>query len=277
MSEDIKAQADLLFQQGLFLYKDNKKPDVLRKVAVLWQRAIQLYKQLGDQERVKEIKSYCARLTIRVAPPKIVERLFINKSAPKKEFKDWNIFFKIGLFGVGGPLAVLSLLQEELVNRKKIMTNKDFLEGAVLGDILPGPVTMDIVTYTGFKLRGWLGAFYSTAIFILPSFLLMIAVAMLYTKYTSLPLVTNVFECLGAAVTAIIISVGLQMGKDEIKDYYGLGILLWAFISSMVFKFDILVVVGLSGVAGMLLTVLPPPSKCWAQEKKREIKNKDQV
>ncbi|MCK4909878.1 MAG: hypothetical protein KAS70_08260, partial [Planctomycetes bacterium] len=98
----------------------------------------------------------------------------------------------------------------------------------------------------------------------------------LYTKYNSLPLITNIFQCLGAAVTAIIIAVGLQLGKEEIRDYYGLGILIWAFVSSMVFKFDILIVVGLSGLVGMLLTVLPPPSKCWAQEKKREIKNRDQ-
>ena len=276
MNENIKARADRLFQQGLFLYKDNKKPEVLKMVAGFWQEAIKLYKQLGDQEKIKEIKSYCARLTIKVAPPKIVEKLFINKTNSTKEFKDWSIFFKIGLFGVGGPLAVLSLLQEELVNRKKIMTNKDFLEGAVLGDILPGPVTMDIVTYAGFKLRGWWGAFYSTAIFILPSFLLMILLAILYTKYNSLPLITNIFQCLGAAVTAIIIAVGLQLGKEEIRDYYGLGILIWAFVSSMVFKFDILIVVGLSGLVGMLLTVLPPPSKCWAQEKKGEIKNRDQ-
>ncbi|MDH5662597.1 MAG: chromate transporter, partial [Elusimicrobiota bacterium] len=128
-------------------------------------------------------------------------------------------------------------------------------EGAVLGDILPGPVTMDIVTYTGYKLKKWSGAMLSTVVFILPSFILMIILAMLYDKYQITPKVETIFKCLGAAVTGLIVSVGLRLGEKEIQDYRGAGILIWAFTSSLIFKFDILTVVGLAGIAGTLLYI----------------------
>ncbi|MBA7583307.1 hypothetical protein ES708_25248 [subsurface metagenome] len=160
MDQDIRIRADQLFAQGLFLYKDNKNPEVLKRVADLWQKALELYRQIGDQAKIKEIRGYFNRLSKKVLGPKAREALVTNERVTNKDFKAWDVFLKVGCFGVGGPLAVLGLLQEELVNRKKVMTNKDFLEGAVLGDVLPGPVTMDIVTYAGYKLKGWLGAFY---------------------------------------------------------------------------------------------------------------------
>jgi chromate transporter len=170
-----------------------------------------------------------------------------------KDFNDWNSFFKIGCFGFGGPMAVFGMLQDEFVVRKKILTNNDFLEGAVLGDILPGPVTMDIVTYTGYKLNKWSGALKATLLFILPSFVMMLIFAIYYDRLVIIPQIDSIFKCLGAAVAGLILSVGMRLGQQEVRDYYAVGIFLWAFISSFIFKFDILWVVLLSGIAGMLL------------------------
>ncbi len=177
------------------------------------------------------------------------------KKQAGEAFRDWGVFFKIGCLGFGGPMAVFSLLEDELVRKKKILTDKDFLEGAVLGDILPGPVTMDIVSYTDYRLKKWGGALIATTVFILPSFVLMVILAMLYDKYSVTPKVESVFKCLGAAVTGLIVSVGMKLGEKEVKDYFGTGILIWAFASALIFKLDILTVVGLSGLAGILLYV----------------------
>jgi chromate transport protein ChrA len=81
----------------------------------------------------------------------------------------------------------------------------------------------------------------------------MIIIAMLYNQFSIAPQVEKIFKCLGAAVTGLIISVGLKLGETEIKDYRSTGILIWAFASSLIFKFDILIIIGLSGLAGMLL------------------------
>ncbi len=256
--EKLKEQAEKLYLQGLHAFAGSAKSgngEDMKRAAELWQQAWELYCQAGDKERARELKK---SLTILYKK----EYLRSHKGKEKQggikgKFKDWLMFFKIGCFGFGGPMAVFTLLEDELVRNKQILTNKDFLEGAVLGDVLPGPVTMDIVTYTGYKLKKWRGALISTVAFILPSFILMIVIAMLYDKYRITPKVAEVFKCLGAAVTGLIVSVGLKLSKSEIKDYRELCILIWAFASALIFNLDIIVIVALSGVVGIIVYQKP--------------------
>jgi chromate transporter len=256
MDEDLRLKANSLFQQGVILYHRIKATEELKQVGDLWHRSLELYRQIGDTENIEKLEKYLASAYKDKLPAESGMRGVdepMDSRVEQGKFRAWDIFLKIGFFGFGGPMAVFGLLQEELVNRKKILTHKDFMEGAVLGDILPGPVTMDIVTYTGYKLRKWIGAIYSTLIFILPSFVFMVGIAILYDKYRDLTKITSMFKCLGAAVTALIISVGLRLGEEEIKDYRAVGILIWSFSSSLIFKFDILSIVMLAGLAGILL------------------------
>lgn len=249
-------KAKSLYEQGLLALNRQEK-DTLQYVAETWSRAIKLYRESGDENKAAEIRDALLKLykNKRIVNYFKTEEQPSNGAAAVNRFKDWWMFLKIGCFGFGGPMAVFSLLQDELVTRKQLISNKDFLEGAVLGDILPGPVTMDIVTYTGFKLKKWQGALIASLLFILPSFILMLLCAIFYDNLILLPKVVSVFQCMGAAVTGLIISVGIKLGENEIKDYYAVGILTWAFISSLIFRFDIVWVVGLSGMAGMLLYI----------------------
>ncbi|NQT02584.1 MAG: chromate transporter [Planctomycetes bacterium] len=253
--EKLKEQAERLYLQGLlhaFAGAGNYADTESRKRAAgLWQQARELYHRAGDKNRARELSQSLAILYKK-------EYLKSHNSKEKQgrivgKFKDWLMFFKIGCFGFGGPMAVFSLLQDELVREKQILTDKDFLEGAVLGDVLPGPVTMDIVTYTGYKLKKWYGALISTVAFILPSFVIMIILAMLYDKYSITPQIAEVFKCLGAAVTGLILSVALKLTKAEMKDYRELCILIWAFASSLIFKLDIVVIVGLCGLVCIVI------------------------
>ena len=254
-------QAEELYRQGLLiLYQPGK--DSLKRITELWQKAIELYRENGEKDKAVEIEKNLIKLHRRAdnsnlfLPPESVNETVKqsqDEATGVKDFNEWSVFLKIGCFGFGGPMAVFSLLQDELVSRKKILTNNDFLEGAVLGDILPGPVTMDIVTYTGYKLKKWSGAIKASLLFILPSFIIILIIAMFYDKLIAIPKVETILKCLGAAVTGLIVSVGIKLGEQLIKDYYSVGILIWAFTSSLIFKFDILWVVLLSGVAGMIM------------------------
>ncbi|MHC4638722.1 MAG: chromate transporter [Planctomycetota bacterium] len=252
--QKLKEQAERLYLQGLHVFAGSAKPadtESKKRAAGLWQQAWELYRKAGDKDRAKELKKSLAVLYKK-------EYLKSHKSKVKQggiigKFKDWFMFFKIGCFGFGGPMAVFTLLQDELVREKQILTDKDFLEGAVLGDVLPGPVTMDIVTYTGYKLKKWSGALISTLVFILPSFVIMIILAMLYDKYRITPKIEGVFKCLGAAVTGLILSVALKLSKAEMKGYRELCVLMWAFASALIFKLDIVVIVGLCGLVGIVI------------------------
>lgn len=247
--------------QGLHAFAgSSNKPDAesMKRAAGLWQQAWELYLRVGDKDRARELKKSLA----------VLYKKEYLKSCQSKEkrislagkFKEWLMFFKIGCFGFGGPMAVFTLLEDELVRERKILTDQDFLEGAVLGDVLPGPVTMDIVTYTGYKLEKWFGAVISTLVFILPSFVLMIALAIFYDKYSLTPKIAGILKCLGAAVTGLILSVALKLTRTEMKDYRELCILLWAFASSLIFKIDIVVIVGLCGLVGIVIYNEPKKS-----------------
>jgi chromate transport protein ChrA len=222
-NEKLKERAERLYLQGLlhaFAGAGNSADTESRKRAAgLWREAQKLYNKAGDKIRAKELSQSLAIL---------YKKEYLKSRSKRKcsivgKFEDWLMFLKIGCFGFGGPMAVFSLLQDELVREKQILTDKDFLEGAVLGDVLPGPVTMDIVTYTGYKLKKWYGALISTIAFILPSFVLMIILAM------------------------------LKLTKAEMKDYRELCILIWAFASSLIFKLDIVIIVGLCGLVSIVI------------------------
>ncbi len=250
---ELRERAERLYLQGLHSFAGSSNISdaaSIKRAAELWQRAWKLYLEAGDKDRARELKKSLAVL---------YKKEYIKSKSKKGKglligkFKDWFMFFKIGCFGFGGPMAVFTLLENELVSERRILTDKDFLEGAVLGDVLPGPVTMDIVTYTGYKLKKWRGALISTVAFILPSFILMVILVILYDKYRITPKVADVFKCLGAAVTGLIVSVGLKLTKTEMKDYRELCVLIWAFASALIFKLDIVLIVGLCGLVGTVI------------------------
>ena len=252
--EKLREQAERLYLQGLHAFvgsAGSADAESIKLAAGLWQQAWELYHKAGDKDRAKELKKSLVALYKR-------EYLKSHKSKEKQgsiigKFKDWFMFFKIGCFGFGGPMAVFTLLEDELVCKRQILTEQDFLEGAVLGDILPGPVTMDIVTYTGYKLQKWRGALISTVAFILPSFVIMLILAMYYDKYSVTPKIAGILQCLGAAVTGLILSVALKLTKSEIKDYREVYVLIWAFASSIIFHLDIVIIVVICGLVGIVI------------------------
>src|SRR5882724_10311730 len=86
-------------------------------------------------------------------------------------------FLKIGITGFGGGLAVLTNIRGIVVSERRWLNDNDFVEALALGQSLPGTSAGNAVTYIGFRLRGWRGAGVSLSGFILPSMLMMIALA----------------------------------------------------------------------------------------------------
>src|SRR6185436_20860551 len=91
-------------------------------------------------------------------------------------------FLKLGLTGFGGGFAVLAQIRQIVVQERRWLGEHDFVEALALGQSLPGTSAGNAVTYVGFRLRGWRGAAVSLSGFILPSMLMMIALAILYDR-----------------------------------------------------------------------------------------------
>lgn len=131
----------------------------------------------------------------------------------------WSLFLsflRIGSTAFGGFMALISVVQNEIVERKKLLAHSEMLDGISLATILPGPVAVNVVAYVGYKLRGGPGALVSAVGVILPSFVLMVALSAAYFHWGQIPVVNKLFLGFIPAVTAIIVHAAWGMAHKTI-------------------------------------------------------------
>ncbi len=172
------------------------------------------------------------------------------------------LFFKIGCTAFGGFMALISVVQNYIVKRRKLLTEEDMLDGISLATILPGPVAVNVVAYAGYRIRGPLGAFASAAGVILPSFLLLSGLSYAYFRFGQMPVAGKIFTGFIPAVAAIIFAAAWNMGVKTIKGLPEAVIALVAFgLLAGVGGFIVtLGIVALSGLLGVLLFQDAPSS-----------------
>jgi len=164
-------------------------------------------------------------------------------------------FLKIGSTSWGGFMALISVIQKQVVEKDRKIVNESILEGISLASVLPGPIAFNVVAYVGYKLKGIRGAFVSMAGILLPSFLLMLLLSFLYLKYGNIPSLNHFFAGILPAVAAIILSVAISMSKKNITD---IPRILIAVISAVIIALSkayisTIIVMLISGIAGFLI------------------------
>jgi len=145
-------------------------------------------------------------------------------------------FLRIGATSWGGFMALISVVQKNMVEKDKVIKDEEILDGISLASVLPGPVAFNVVTYIGYQLKGFKGALVSMAGITLPSFLLILVLAHVYFKFGQLPIFTNFFNGVLPAVTAIIISVAYSMTRKNVKDPKQVVIMTSAIVALILFR-----------------------------------------
>lgn len=161
-------------------------------------------------------------------------------------------FLRVGAMGFGGPMALVGLIHEQMVEKHEDVTEEDFSTGLALGQILPGPVAVDCAIYIGHRLRGFWGACVTAGSMILPPFLLMLVLTPLYLRYGSVPQVKGFFQGVGPAIIAVIVMAGYNMAQ---KFKFSLGSALIAVVAGLgiVFKVNPMLLILLAAFAGVAL------------------------
>ncbi|MDF7826959.1 chromate efflux transporter [Pontiellaceae bacterium B12227] len=126
-------------------------------------------------------------------------------------------FLKIGCVSFGGFMSLVSMIETQVVERRKWMAEEDMLDGVALASLLPGPMAVNTVAYVGYRLRGGLGALVGATAVLLPTFIFMAVLTHFYFRYGSLPEVERVFSGILPAVAAIVLSVCVKMAGKNIK------------------------------------------------------------
>lgn len=122
------------------------------------------------------------------------------------------LFLKIGTIGFGGGMAVIALIERELVQRRRLVTPGEYLHGVALGQLL-GPFALNAAFFIGYRRHGLRGALLASLGFLLPSVCLVTLLSALYFRFHRLPALAGVLAGLGPVVVSLILSAALSTGK----------------------------------------------------------------
>ena len=186
----------------------------------------------------------------------------MKHNTPAQEVKSLETlfftFFKIGLFTFGGGYAMIALLEEEFIQRRKWLDKDEFLDMTAIAESTPGPVAINSATYLGYKLTKVPGAATATVAVCLPSFLIIYAISLFFEQFTQLTVIANAFKGIQVCVIYLILSAGLKMLRQLERNAFNVCILA-AVIAAMVgcsvaaVSFSSIYYILLSGAAGVLL------------------------
>ena len=164
-------------------------------------------------------------------------------------------FLKIGSSAFGGFMALISVVENVFVTRRKKIEHGDMLDGISLASMLPGAVAVNVVAYVGYRLRGVSGVLVSVTAVGLPSFLMILLLSFLYQRWGTVPAVTNVFNGFMPAVTAVIVATAWNLGRKTVTTWRQGLICLLAFAGLLIWGGFLLTAatVFIGGLAGLLL------------------------
>lgn len=134
-------------------------------------------------------------------------------------------FFKIGLFTFGDGYAMIALLEEEFIQRRKWLDKDEFLDMTAIAESTPGPVAINSATYLGYKLAKVPGAATATVAVCLPSFLIIYAISLFFEQFTQLTVIASAFKGIQVCVIYLIFSAGVRMLKALDKSPFATGVL----------------------------------------------------
>lgn len=126
-------------------------------------------------------------------------------------------FFKLGLFTIGGGMAMIPLLKDEMVNKKKWLTDEEMLDCLSISQGLPGVIAVNMATYIGYRKKGPLGSLIATVGVIIPSFIAIILVIEVLEQVSGSPYVKGTIAGIKVVATALILLATYQVGRHALK------------------------------------------------------------
>ena len=166
-------------------------------------------------------------------------------------------FFKIGAFTFGGGYAMLSLLENEFVEKKGWLTKEEFLDMIAIAESTPGPVAINSATFIGHKTAGVLGSTFATLGVVLPSFIIIYVISLFLDAFLELTIVANAFRGIQACVVYLIGSTGLKLFRQMEKKALPIAIMSTVLVCMIVFsllavKFSSIIYILVAGALGII-------------------------
>ena len=143
---------------------------------------------------------------------------------------------KIGMFTFGGGYAMINLLDNEFVERKKWLGSEEFMNLVTIAESTPGPIAINCSTYIGYKKAGFLGALFSTIGMCVPSFVIIYLISLFFEQFLAVSAIASAFKGIQVCVIFLILSAGLKMLKKIKKTVFNVTVILITFTAMTLFS-----------------------------------------
>src|SRR5439155_2146814 len=162
----------------------------------------------------------------------------------------FRFWLKLGFISFGGPTSQIAIMQTELVEKKRSISQSRFLHALNFCMLLPGPEAQQLAIYIGWILHKTWGGIVAGAFFVIPSIFILWALSFIYAAYGNIPWIAAIFYGLKPAVTAIVLTAVIRIGRKALKNEVMWALAAFAFIAIYFFKAPFPAIVLSAGIIG---------------------------
>lgn len=158
------------------------------------------------------------------------EYKLLDNAEKKERWKEiFKVFLKLGTVAFGGPAAHVSMMEEEIVNKRKWLSREKFMDLYGATNLIPGPNSTELAIHLSFERGGLLGLFIGGVSFILPAMLIVLSLAYTYMVYGALPELTGMLSGIKPVIISIVLLALYRLGKNLLKNKLSIAVFAFAF------------------------------------------------
>ena len=172
--------------------------------------------------------------------------------APPTRREAFAFWLKLGFVSFGGPAGQIALMHEELVERRRWISERRFLHALNYCMVLPGPEAQQLATYIGWLMHRTAGGLVAGGLFVLPSLLILIGLSWIYMAFGQVPAIAGLFHGIKPAVTALVVHAAWRVGSRALKNAWLWSIAVAAFVAIFALQLPFPLIVLAAGVAGAI-------------------------
>lgn len=168
----------------------------------------------------------------------------------------FTAFFKIGIMTFGGGIAMLPVLEREVVDKHKWATREEMLDYYAVSQCTPGIIAVNVATFIGHKIKGIWGGIIATIGVVCPSYIIITLIASFLKAFASLSFVDSAFKGIRVAVCALVTATVLKLIKNSVKDIFGAVFAVLVFLSVVFLDVSPVIIVLIAIVLGISINLI---------------------
>ena len=192
------------------------------------------------------------------------------KNKLKQFFELYFAFLKIGAFTFGGGLAMMPIIQRELIEKRGWITEEEMIDYFAIGQSTPGIIAVNVATFVGYKRLGWLGGIIGTLGVVTPSWVIIMLLAGAISSVDKYPVAQKALKGINVAVAALLTNVIVKFTKKTIKNILNAFFMLLAFVLIYFLKVQSVWIILSALIIGSLLTLYKQKKAVAAKDKEEE-------